>query len=484
MSSDSRQLETLRQFADRSPYPLEAFVFVLNGLVFARQHVQYDPEPPYQRGGHLDAVDICWCLHDYAVVAFGNRAREQLKRWHIERTEDFGQVLYGLIDCNLANKLEQDSLQDFAAVFDFDQQFQEPNELTIVEPAPTTEGPLRRYPQFSLRWLLCAILVVAIALGWFTYLWRHAQHQQAAVTGIVRSGGTVIYERWNGTQLPLLQQLFGIDFANDVRAVAFLQGVLTTDNIGHVTRLTNVDWIMLSQVNDPSVLGQLHLLSKLRTVILTGPGSDKLLENLLVGAPRLEVLHIRHPELSDHGMRYVGQLKNLRELSIQSDALTDAGVREFGNLKSLRQLQLLSSNVQGESLREISTLTDLEQLHLQRAPLRAESLTYLASLGKLQLLDLRDSAVTDEGLVHLSMMSQLKQLNLSATQITEAGLGHLKTMQQLKYLQITCPQLSTASIHQLQEQMPKTRVIDQRIEMEKLMQRAKEMEASGAKNEG
>lgn len=103
--------------AESSPYSVHAFNFVLDGFSYKR--IRDDTNT------HIDADLLCWRLHDLALRRFGRDARTNLENWGIRRTIDFGHIVYALIDAGLAVRTEEDKLEEFESVFDFDDQFTE-----------------------------------------------------------------------------------------------------------------------------------------------------------------------------------------------------------------------------------------------------------------------------------------------------------------------------------------------------------------------
>lgn len=145
-------------------YPEEAFLFVRDGLSFAAERVhgpetdahrflqqylakqdlewsdliqQFDegtlPKPVLaaieQVGGveklnrHVSGRDLCWSLRDYALLRWGMLARTVLEAWNIRGTKDFGRIVFGFIDFDMMRKQDDDRLEDFNDVFDFDESF-------------------------------------------------------------------------------------------------------------------------------------------------------------------------------------------------------------------------------------------------------------------------------------------------------------------------------------------------------------------------
>lgn len=75
--------------------------------------------------GHVPAVDLLDGLRDYALDLFGPLARLVLERWGVHCTEDFGEIVFGLVDCQLLNKQDSDRKSDFSGGYSFREAFDE-----------------------------------------------------------------------------------------------------------------------------------------------------------------------------------------------------------------------------------------------------------------------------------------------------------------------------------------------------------------------
>ena len=98
-------------------YPMEAFAFLHEGLRRAVQDLHGESEVGQQ---HVSGSQLCEALRDLAVDRWGLLAKAVLARWQIRGTIDFGNMVYLLITHNLMKKTEEDTLEDFRDVFDFD----------------------------------------------------------------------------------------------------------------------------------------------------------------------------------------------------------------------------------------------------------------------------------------------------------------------------------------------------------------------------
>ena len=58
---------------------------------------------------------------DLALREFGLMARTVFRMWGINRTDDFGELVFNLVEAGLMSKTDEDSRKDFHAVYDLDE---------------------------------------------------------------------------------------------------------------------------------------------------------------------------------------------------------------------------------------------------------------------------------------------------------------------------------------------------------------------------
>ncbi len=112
--------ELLRVVAT-TKYPLEAFIFVQRGLDYTVRGIHGDPEDQGEQSPtrHVSGQQLCNGLREFAVKQYGLLARTVLKRWQISSCEDFGHIVFAMVDAGLMHKSQGDTLRDFQGVFDF-----------------------------------------------------------------------------------------------------------------------------------------------------------------------------------------------------------------------------------------------------------------------------------------------------------------------------------------------------------------------------
>lgn len=104
-------------------YPLEAFQFVQDGLAHTAKMVHGESSTPNE-SRHVSGQQLCLGLRDFAVQQYGLLARTVLNRWNIRKTEDFGRLVFAMIEAGLMRKTDEDTLEDFIGVFEFDEAFE------------------------------------------------------------------------------------------------------------------------------------------------------------------------------------------------------------------------------------------------------------------------------------------------------------------------------------------------------------------------
>ncbi|MDD4891520.1 MAG: hypothetical protein PHU85_16500 [Phycisphaerae bacterium] len=98
-------------------YPPEAFAFVQRGLAHTVEKLGRQDRPEGER--HVTGQELCHGLRELALREWGQMARTVLKHLHIGRTDDFGKIVFYLIDHSLMQKRPEDTVEDFCGVYDF-----------------------------------------------------------------------------------------------------------------------------------------------------------------------------------------------------------------------------------------------------------------------------------------------------------------------------------------------------------------------------
>lgn len=126
-------IEAARAIAKRDGrYDVEAYVFVREALDFSVKALEKPTEGPDR---HVTAQELLGCIRTYALREFGPMTLTVLNEWGIKKTEDFGQVVFSLVESGILGKTDEDKREDFADGYDFEEAFLKP---FLPESSPAT----------------------------------------------------------------------------------------------------------------------------------------------------------------------------------------------------------------------------------------------------------------------------------------------------------------------------------------------------------
>jgi Leucine-rich repeat (LRR) protein len=166
---------------------------------------------------------------------------------------------------------------------------------------------------------------------------------------------------------------------------------------------------------------------------------------------QLQTLYLSGTQVTDAGLVHLKELKQLQSLDLSFTQVTDAGLVHLKELKQLQSLEIGDTQVTDDGLVHLKELKQLQKLYLGRTQVTDDGLVHLKELKQLQSLNLNGTQVTDDGLVHLKELKQLQRLDLIGTQVTDAGLAHLEELKQLQILSLDGTKVTDAGLAHLEE---------------------------------
>jgi uncharacterized repeat protein (TIGR04138 family) len=98
-------------------YKAQAYSFVMEAVEYTINMLK---EPR-----HVTGPELLDGIRRAAVKQYGPMTKQVFNFWGIVETLDIGNIVYNLIDEGLLSKNEEDSLDDFASVYDFGKVFEE-----------------------------------------------------------------------------------------------------------------------------------------------------------------------------------------------------------------------------------------------------------------------------------------------------------------------------------------------------------------------
>jgi len=97
-----------------------AYVFLKEALDFTLKRAA-DGNDGESR--HVTGTELCLGFRDLAVQQFGPMAGTLMTEWGLRETSNIGEIVFHLIEEQMFGKQDSDTMDDFAAVYDFDDAF-------------------------------------------------------------------------------------------------------------------------------------------------------------------------------------------------------------------------------------------------------------------------------------------------------------------------------------------------------------------------
>jgi len=110
-------MTTLRQTVQKRKYHKNAYQFVFAALRHVQEQLGRDRSD--QNTGHVSGRELLEGVRDLGRQHFGLMTMSVFARWGVHGTEDFGKIVFELIDAGEMRKTDDDVLDDFVDVYDF-----------------------------------------------------------------------------------------------------------------------------------------------------------------------------------------------------------------------------------------------------------------------------------------------------------------------------------------------------------------------------
>jgi uncharacterized repeat protein (TIGR04138 family) len=128
--------EALDLIIQKDPrYHREAYLFVREALDHTQKMVNKTTKsesratadaPAEGRVRHVTGQELLAGIRSYALDQFGPMTLTVLNEWGVRRCEDFGEIVFNMVENLLLAKTKKDSREDFKGGYDFDEAFRQP----------------------------------------------------------------------------------------------------------------------------------------------------------------------------------------------------------------------------------------------------------------------------------------------------------------------------------------------------------------------
>jgi uncharacterized repeat protein (TIGR04138 family) len=98
-----------------SRYKREAYEFVMEALNYTQKR--------FRRVKHVTGAELLVGIKGLLQRKFGLMTMTVLEYWGVKNTEDFGHIVFNLVQYKMLSKTEEDTLESFQNVYDFREVF-------------------------------------------------------------------------------------------------------------------------------------------------------------------------------------------------------------------------------------------------------------------------------------------------------------------------------------------------------------------------
>jgi uncharacterized repeat protein (TIGR04138 family) len=96
-------------------YREDAYIFVMEALAYTQKK--------YKCTKHVKGEEMLKGMRELLLNKFGPMTLTVLKHWGITNTEDFGNIVFNLVENRVLSKTEDDTIEEFKDGYDFGEVF-------------------------------------------------------------------------------------------------------------------------------------------------------------------------------------------------------------------------------------------------------------------------------------------------------------------------------------------------------------------------
>ncbi len=104
-------------------YHCDAYLFVRDALEFTQKMRGKGKRTELR---HVNGQQLLEGIREYALELYGPMTLTVLSEWRVRGCEDFGEIVFAMVEAGLLAKTPEDTRDDFKGVFDFDIAFRQP----------------------------------------------------------------------------------------------------------------------------------------------------------------------------------------------------------------------------------------------------------------------------------------------------------------------------------------------------------------------
>jgi uncharacterized repeat protein (TIGR04138 family) len=103
-----------------------AYHFVRHALDHTISNIKRTGKQPGAKRNHVSGQQLLDGIRIYALEQYGPMAKTLLETWKINSCEDFGEIVFNLVEHGILGKTDEDSREDFSGGYTFKEAFADP----------------------------------------------------------------------------------------------------------------------------------------------------------------------------------------------------------------------------------------------------------------------------------------------------------------------------------------------------------------------
>jgi uncharacterized repeat protein (TIGR04138 family) len=104
-------------------YHRDAYQFVREALDHTQKSIVRENKGKIR---HVTGQELLGGIREYALAQFGPMALMLFGEWGVRKCEDFGEIVFNMVEIGLLAKTDKDSRADFAGGYNFEEAFRKP----------------------------------------------------------------------------------------------------------------------------------------------------------------------------------------------------------------------------------------------------------------------------------------------------------------------------------------------------------------------
>ncbi len=119
----------------KKQYHRNAYEFLFEALRYTQETLNRGVvlEGADEDSAHISGKELLEGIRQLALEKYGLLSQTVFRYWGVETTEDFGRIVFDLIERGEMRKTERDQLCDFIDIYDFQKTFDEDYEIDVSE---------------------------------------------------------------------------------------------------------------------------------------------------------------------------------------------------------------------------------------------------------------------------------------------------------------------------------------------------------------